>query len=190
MINGIYLNTQILRRLLNESNVEYKCQECNITNLYNNKPITLHIDHIDGSNTNNQIENLRYLCPNCHSQTDTHGSKNLKNKNRTTKNEFWCNPILEDKESKKATTNKKVKPLINNKCKFCDNTTKRKASVYCSYECYHKAERKTIYTDLEILNILKNNNFNYSKTGKELGISDNAVRKRVKNIDNGASTRT
>jgi hypothetical protein len=40
-------------------------------------PITLEVDHIDGNRTNNELDNLRLLCPNCHSQTDTwRGRKN------------------------------------------------------------------------------------------------------------------
>ena len=54
---------------------EYKCSCCGISD-WNDKPITLQIDHIDGDNSNNVIKNLRYLCPNCHTQTDTWGVKN------------------------------------------------------------------------------------------------------------------
>lgn len=55
--------------------VEYKCSECGITE-HNSKPITLQVDHIDGNNSNHCKENLRWLCPNCHSQTDTWGVRN------------------------------------------------------------------------------------------------------------------
>ena len=55
---------------------EYKCSCCGI-NEWNEKPISLQIDHIDGDTSNNLIENLRYLCPNCHSQTDTWSVKNM-----------------------------------------------------------------------------------------------------------------
>ena len=44
--------------------------------MYNGKPLTLQLDHIDGNPINNNLENLRFLCPNCHSQTDTFAGKN------------------------------------------------------------------------------------------------------------------
>ena len=56
-------------------NTEYKCSCCGISE-WNGKPIVLQIDHIDGNNKNDRIENYRYLCPNCHTQTDTWGVKN------------------------------------------------------------------------------------------------------------------
>ena len=54
---------------------DYQCSECGISE-WNHKPLTLQIDHIDGNHKNNVIENLRWLCPNCHTQTDTWGVKN------------------------------------------------------------------------------------------------------------------
>lgn len=55
------------------------CVWCGIGNVYNSKPIVLQMDHIDGNSDNNEPENLRLLCPNCHSQTPTYGSKNRGN---------------------------------------------------------------------------------------------------------------
>ena len=66
------------KRLLYERN--QTCEECGISNTYNGKPLSLELDHKDGNNKNNKVENLRILCPNCHSQTPTHRAKNIKYK--------------------------------------------------------------------------------------------------------------
>lgn len=56
----------------------YKCSECGISE-WNNKPILLECDHIDGNHSNNKPSNLRLICPNCHSQTPTYKNKNKGN---------------------------------------------------------------------------------------------------------------
>jgi DNA-directed RNA polymerase subunit RPC12/RpoP len=59
--------------------LEYKCQRCASNGIWNNEPLCLQLDHINGVGTDCRKENLRWLCPNCHSQTPTFGSKNSKN---------------------------------------------------------------------------------------------------------------
>lgn len=59
----------IKKRLLKER--EYICECCGISS-WNDRPLTLEMDHIDGNTRNNIRENLRILCPNCHSQTPTY----------------------------------------------------------------------------------------------------------------------
>jgi hypothetical protein len=54
------------------------CSVCKITE-YCSKPIVLEVDHIDGDHTNNNVENLRLICPNCHSQTSTYKNRNKGN---------------------------------------------------------------------------------------------------------------
>ena len=62
--------------------IEYKCEKCGCNGQWQGGKISLEIDHIDGDNSNNLIENLRYLCPNCHALTETYRGRNkaLKNK--------------------------------------------------------------------------------------------------------------
>lgn len=57
----------------------YRCVSCSNEGEYNGKPLALQLDHIDGDAGNNMPKNLRLLCPNCHSQTDTFVAKNKGN---------------------------------------------------------------------------------------------------------------
>jgi hypothetical protein len=70
------LDAYILRRALVESGVVEKCSICGIGNEWNGKPLQLQVDHINGCRWDNRIKNLRFACPNCHSQTENFGAKN------------------------------------------------------------------------------------------------------------------
>jgi hypothetical protein len=61
-----------LKRALRESGVDERCALCGIDGVWLGEPLPLEVDHIDGDWRNNRIENLRLLCPNCHSTTDSY----------------------------------------------------------------------------------------------------------------------
>src|SRR5574337_228364 len=78
--HGNPYNTSMLRlRLISENILSNQCSKCGIST-WQGEPLSLHLDHIDGDNNNNLIENLRLLCPNCHSQTPTYCGRNEKRK--------------------------------------------------------------------------------------------------------------
>ena len=56
--------------------LEYECVNCGCNGEWQGGLISLEIDHIDGDNHNNELSNLRYLCPNCHALTETYRGKN------------------------------------------------------------------------------------------------------------------
>ena len=66
-----------IRKVLTEV-TGYKCSCCGISE-HNSLPLTLQVDHIDGNAGNNSPDNLRLICPNCHSQSDTFSGKNKGN---------------------------------------------------------------------------------------------------------------
>lgn len=77
-LGGKRERTPQLRRALIESGVLERCRVCDVGVTWQDRKLVLHVDHIDGDCLNNRSGNLRFLCPNCHSQTDTYCSKNRK----------------------------------------------------------------------------------------------------------------
>jgi len=148
----------VKNKLIKEFNWEYRCSNCKLSEWMGNK-IPLEVDHINGIHTDNRIENLRFLCPNCHALTDTYKGKNIKNKEHSKvvyanigKNKICkkCNMEkhkysevcikchLKDKVHKNSTHNKKI-----NSCIDCSKVI-HKDSERC-IECYKKAKKKGIF---------------------------------------------
>jgi Zn finger protein HypA/HybF involved in hydrogenase expression len=158
LCEGIKITSHRLKqRLIKENIFEHKCYICNLSE-WMGKPIPIELDHINGNHDDNSLENLRIICPNCHAQTDTYRAKNRRDKK----------PIKE----------KIIKETKKYYCPDCNKEIK-KDSRYCE-ECSHIKSRKVERPDINTLvNDIKN--LGYSGAGRKYGVSDNAIRKWLKN---------
>lgn len=148
--NSQYNNGPLLKnRLIKEKNFENKCYNCNLT-VWMGKPIPLEIEHKNGIHTDNRIENLTFLCCNCHALTDTYKGKNVKNK-----------------------------IFHKNKCKKCDKILSRKTSTYCN-KCINIVKRKVERPSYEELLEHINNKITNVEIGKKYGVSECTIRDWIK----------
>jgi 5-methylcytosine-specific restriction endonuclease McrA len=154
--------SQLKIRLLRENLLEYKCNECGITT-WNEKELVLHLDHINGTNDDHRLENLRLLCPNCHSQTNTYCGRNAKHLN--------------------------AKRIKNNTCQSCSIPINKYAEFCrkCSIK-FQPGHIKTHATKIDwpttiiLIELIKTNG--YTKTSVQLGVSTSSIAKRIKNHPN------
>ncbi|WP_219412663.1 HNH endonuclease [Pseudonocardia nigra] len=68
--SGYRANSHLRNRLVAAGLLKAECSECGLVS-WRGRPLPLHLDHINGDHTDNRLENLRILCPNCHALTDT-----------------------------------------------------------------------------------------------------------------------
>lgn len=79
--NRNYNSNTLKKRLIESGLKEDRCELCGCSNEWNGKPIILQLDHINGNHSDNRLDNLRIVCPNCHSQTETFSNKRAKKHN-------------------------------------------------------------------------------------------------------------
>ena len=78
VVNSPYGRGQVKNRILSEKLIEYKCKSCRNKGVWKNKILCLQLEHKNGINNDHRLENLCFLCPNCHSQTSTFAGKKNK----------------------------------------------------------------------------------------------------------------
>ena len=71
------MSDKLKKRLISEGVKRHQCERCGITE-WMGQPTPIQLDHINGDHSDNRLENLQILCPNCHAQTDTFCGKNIK----------------------------------------------------------------------------------------------------------------
>jgi len=168
VINSPHSRNVVKRLVIKFNLLEYKCHECGLGDCWNNKKISLVLDHINGISNDHRLENLRILCPNCHSQTDNFGSKNRSYK------------IIKDDAKNIPNDIKLVKKTINKICDYCKKDFQTKQNKkYCSTECDGLQKRKVIRPTKEELELLL-----WSKPTTHIAsiynVSDKAVAKWAK----------
>jgi Zn finger protein HypA/HybF involved in hydrogenase expression len=154
VVNSTYTNTHRLKLKLFEFRLkERKCEKCGQSEIWFGENLSLHLDHINGINNDYRLENLKVLCPNCHSQTSTYCGKNVdKKKYKKHENINYCSCGAQIK----------------------NNSTKCQK---CHHENLRKVKSRPTYSEL-INNITFSGG--YTATGKKYGVSDNTIRKWLK----------
>lgn len=79
IVRGHGSRANVKRRLLKSGLLQNRCQECGLTE-WLGSPLSIQIDHVNGVRDDHRLENLRMLCPNCHSQTETFGHRRRPNR--------------------------------------------------------------------------------------------------------------
>lgn len=125
----------------------YICSICGLEPFWQGKELTLILDHINGKNKDDRLENLRWVCPNCNQQLETTGSKNIQHKEHKLN---FC---------------KKCNKLITKNSAFC---------IQCAAEERTVKELNFLSRE-ELKNLIRTVPF--TEIGKKYLVSDNAVRK-------------
>lgn len=157
-------STSLKGRLIRAGLLEYRCYSCGVVE-WQGVSLALHIDHINGQRTDHRLENLRLLCPNCHSITPTFGNRNKDKRNV-------------EKFIEVSNVRKKQRKMHKNECVICSKGI-TKAATHCK-SCSGKLREKTKIDwppVIELFQMVKESS--YTEVGKRLGVSDNAVRRRL-----------
>lgn len=175
-VNNFVTSSQLRVRLIKSGLIENQCEICKLLPEWHGTKLTLQLDHINGDNTDNRIENLRLLCPNCHSQTITF----CRGKNKTHPDSINDINLCE-------------KPLTSNTISYCISCMvqlKTEGAKLCQ-SCYNK-DRKKYSTNISYLtkiswpssDELQKLVFEHPtyKLALMLGVSDKAIEKRCKKL--------
>ena len=189
--NSTRNSSMIRRRLILEGVKENKCELCGIDN-WRGEEIICELHHINGDRSDNRLENLIMLCPNCHSQTSNFRGKNSKTdlqcleiSKQTVESDMLFLKEKEKKREEDIYQNKlkwgeirktPIKQKIVKHCEVCGKEIVGRGSKYCSNECYNKIQAMNIPTKEELLKESYNHK-SLESLSKKYKVSGNACKK-------------
>lgn len=158
---GSGINSHTLKlRLIRDGYKDYKCEECGISE-WMGAQLPLELDHIDGNRFNNNFENLKIICPNCHS-VKTRAQRKQKYKKEEI---IQLGKLIQSDNIIKTST----------LCKICNKETNNK--TFCSKNCVDKSKNENKISEEKLLLLIDDIGLNYTKLSKLLNVSDKTVRK-------------
>ena len=182
--NSTFVSSNFLRkRLIRENIKKHICEICN--NLtWNDKPIPLELDHINGVNTDNRLENLRIICPNCHAQTPHYRGKNKLsslNERRELNRVKFGETLTDNADGNPEPNSKKRKGVetLRREPKLCSCGKKILRKSKKCRECDFLERKSNRPSPLQLLQDFENLK-SFVQVGKKYGVSDNSVRKWLK----------
>ena len=167
--------------------VEYRCAICGLYPIWNGKPLVLTLDHKNGKNKDNRIENLQWVCPNCDRQSPTYGTRNKKDLHKDvilyngnySKTQEEAERAVKEKQDKDSARVQTIKKDDHYYCIDCGKEISSNASK--CIQCASKDRQKEICVSKEeLLTLLQLHKGNFTHIGKMFNVSDNAVRKWCK----------
>lgn len=165
---GSTINRSHIRKLIIRDNlIPYECAFCGNKGEWMGKPMALELDHINGVCNDHRLENLRFLCPNCHATTDTYCGKNKEKPDTET--------VIAENDKHVIKRNKKQKP-----CPQCGAPINIESTL-CS-KCHHKTLQRVkdecMPSKYELARSIVENGF--SATGRMYDVSSQAIHKWCK----------
>ncbi len=148
--DSAYNRTHLRLRLIKEGLLKEECDSCGLGPSWNDKPLTLQIEHINGIHNDNRLDNLCLLCPNCHTQTETFSGRNVR----------------------------RVHPRSASFC-ACGNSKTPSAKACMGCRELPPRKTKIDWPDSQDLIARKAAGESYEAIGRDLGVTGAAVKKRI-----------